>query len=83
MLVSHWSVDHATEEVNLHTFRKERSSGQFRPVLRIVPVIVANNDSARGSVGNLFNHICSESLCRSVRSTSSRVHSLSCRTCEA
>jgi hypothetical protein len=59
---SHRSVDKSAMEVNSHSLRKEGSSSELRPFLRVVSMIVSDYYSARESIGNAVYYILTEPL---------------------
>jgi hypothetical protein len=49
-------------QVNLDTPRYKRSSRELRPFLRVVSVVMADDDSPRRRVGNIVENICAKAL---------------------
>jgi hypothetical protein len=49
-------------QVNLDTPRYKRSSRELRPFLRVVSVVMADDDSPRRRVGNIVENVCTKAL---------------------
>ena len=55
-------VNEATEKVNLHPSGQEGCSGEHRPVLRVVPVVMTYDNPPACRVIHGFEDICAQSL---------------------
>ena len=49
-------------QVHLHALLDERSRRELRPPLRVVPMVVPDDDAALGGVGDVRQDVCAEAL---------------------
>ena len=61
---SQWRVDDSVVEVNRDLLFNERRGGQSSPLLRVVAMIVSDNDTTQTCIFNMFQNIRTQALDR-------------------